>query len=166
MEPKGSQLRIMDVTSEVYRTDESTTIAEAAELMQKRCVGCLLVTDDRQLLVGIVTERDLLVKVLARRRDPDRTLVGEVMTRRLVTCSVETSLADAQKAMAQHRVRHLPIVDGDAAIGMISSRDLLEHQLSAVEELARKQSKVLNKLEDLYPGITQVEMDPTGRIVI
>jgi len=68
--------------------------------------------------------------------------------------------------MADHNIRHLPIVESGRALGMISSRDVLAHQLATVQAVARQQSKLLHDLEHQHPGISHIVKDGFGRVVI
>ena len=88
------------------------------------------------------------------------------MTRKVVTCTMQTLVKQAEKMMARHGTRHLPILDDERLVGMVSSRDIMAHQLSTTRTLVRKQTQVLQDLETSYPGITQLQTDDGGRIRI
>jgi CBS domain-containing protein len=92
--------------------------------MNGRKVGSLLVMEGQSVL-GIVTERDLLERVLAARRDPAHTTVEQVMTAEVLCCRPETSIEDARTVMKERRLRHLPVVDENGELhGLISIGDL------------------------------------------
>ena len=101
------------------------TVAEVVRVMTDAEVGAIAVMDDRKL-VGIFTERDLMKRVVARRLDPSRTPITEVMTRSIVGVPDSTPVATAAAIMRSHRMRHLVIVDeaGDF-MGMVAQRHLL-----------------------------------------
>jgi CBS domain-containing protein len=100
------------------------TALDAAVLMNEHKIGSLLVMDDEQL-VGIITERDLLQRVLAQCRDPVHTPVHEVMTREVVCCRLHTKLDEVRGVLKNRRIRHLPVVDDDQhLLGLISIGDL------------------------------------------
>ncbi|MFP4053839.1 MAG: CBS domain-containing protein [Phycisphaerae bacterium] len=141
----------------VITTVDTHTVGQAAKKMTKYHVGCVMVEEESGKLVGILSERDVLMKVVGVGLDPRKTLVGEVMTREMVHCDRETCIAHAQQMMAKHEIRHLPIVEDGKAVGMISSRDILAHQQSTVEDIARIQSTVLDRLQRLFPGISDME---------
>ncbi|MGC9453628.1 MAG: CBS domain-containing protein [Phycisphaerae bacterium] len=145
---------------------ENVKVAEAARMMSTGHVGCLLVVNAYRQLVGILSERDILRDVVAKAADPMDLTVGDIMRTNVVSCRMDTSITQAQKLMAKHRIRHLPILEGDDPVGMVSSRDIHAHKLAVTEALAEHQSHVLNELENRYPGITQIETDNTGRVVI
>jgi CBS domain-containing protein len=110
--------------SAVLSIGPRATALDAAVLMNGRKVGSLLVMDG-QTVLGIVTERDLLQRVLAARQDPDTTLVEEVMTAEVLCCRPETTIEDARTVMKDRRLRHLPVVDDQGQLhGLISIGDL------------------------------------------
>lgn len=98
-------------------------VMTAVELMNSRRIGSLLVISDGRL-VGILTERDLLKRVLAARLDPATTLVRDVMTRDLIVIGPQDTLGDALAIITRNRCRHLPVVDGDKLLGVVSAGDL------------------------------------------
>ena len=112
-------------------TSNPTTVApdthahEAARLMASEDVGSLpIVEDDR--LVGMITDRDLAVRVLAEGRD-GHTPVGEIASRELVTIGPDGSLDQAARLMAQHQVRRLPVVEEDGRlVGIVAQADLAQ----------------------------------------
>ncbi|GIG30755.1 CBS domain-containing protein [Cellulomonas marina] len=110
------------VTPDPVTVDATTTVREAAVLMRDEGIGDVLVTDRGQL-VGIVTDRDLVVRVLAAggaSGDP----VGQVCSGSLVTLAPGDDVAQAARVMAEHGVRRLPVVDEGGIVGIVSSTDL------------------------------------------
>ena len=105
--------------------DES--VAKVAQLMKKEDIGPVLVINNEQdkTLVGIVTDRDLALKVVGEGRDPKNTKVGDVMTGKVVTIRSEDSVENAMKAMAQYQLRRIPVVDqAGLLVGIISQADV------------------------------------------
>jgi CBS domain-containing protein len=105
----------------------SETVNRAAHLMKSEDIGPVLVVENQQTnkLVGIVTDRDLAVKVIAEGRDPKSTRIEEVMTRHPMTCRAEDDLEKALRAMEEHQVRRIPIVDDqDGIVGIIAQADV------------------------------------------
>jgi len=103
------------------------TVDKVAQLMKKEDIGPVPVVDDERnkRLVGIVTDRDLALKVVAEGRDPQTTKVEEVMTRKLITCRPDDDVESAMKAMAQYQLRRIPVVDNDdRLVGIISQADV------------------------------------------
>ncbi|HEX9386618.1 MAG TPA: CBS domain-containing protein [Anaerolineales bacterium] len=102
-------------------------VSKAAQLMKKQDIGPVLIVDNEQArtLVGIVTDRDLALKVVAEGRDPQKTKVEEVMTRKLITCHADDNVEVAMKAMAQYQLRRIPVVgDNNRLVGIISQADV------------------------------------------
>jgi CBS domain-containing protein len=118
-----------------------TTVSEAAERMARKDVGPLpIVENDR--LVGIVTDRDLVVRVLAEGRDPSSTTVREVASEELVTASVDDDLVTTLELLAKHQVRRLPVIDGDRLVGIVAQADVAREVSSpwvgdVVEDISR-----------------------------
>jgi len=102
-------------------------VSEVAKLMKKEDIGPVLIVDNDQAkkLVGIVTDRDLALKVVGEGRNPQTTKVEEVMTRKLVTCHADDDVENAMKAMAQYQLRRIPVVDDhNRLVGIISQADV------------------------------------------
>jgi CBS domain-containing protein len=110
------------------------TVREVSMTMAKRRIGAVIVVDDAGKLAGIFTERDVLTKVVAGRRDPDTTRLSEVMTRNPDTIGPEESASEALDMMRRHGYRHLPVVDGGRLIGVVSVRDLYATILGELKE--------------------------------
>jgi len=103
------------------------TVDRAAQLMEAEDVGPVPVVEDQgtKKLVGIVTDRDLAIKIVAQGRDARSTKVEEVMTRDPVTCRPDDDLQQALDAMGQHQVRRIPVVDDNGSIvGIIAQADV------------------------------------------
>jgi CBS domain-containing protein len=106
---------------------------DGALLMNEHKIGALVVMDEGRV-IGMFTERDVLQRVVAERRDPADTIVEEVMTREVVYCSPDTSLEEARSAMKNRRIRHLPVVEDEKLVGLISIGDLNAHQANSQEQ--------------------------------
>lgn len=115
--------------SGVVVANPETTVLDASELMNERGTGSVLILQDGKL-IGIFTERDLMRRVVAVRRDPATTALREVMTTALVTCTPDASIADCGALMSERRIRHLPVLADDGTItGVITTGDLLAQEL-------------------------------------
>lgn len=106
-----------------------TSVREAARRMDARNVASVLIVEADGRLLGIFTERDLLRRVVAPGRDPAKTHLAEVMTATPHTVSPTASALDAMRIMHERRVRHLPVVEGGRALGVLSIRDFLGDEL-------------------------------------
>jgi len=102
-------------------------VEEAAQIMKRENIGPIPVIQDEQTrkLVGIVTDRDLALKIVAEGRDAKSTKVEAVMTRKVVTCRAEDDVQKALDAMAEHQLRRIPVVDKEGKIlGIIAQADV------------------------------------------
>ncbi len=97
--------------------------ADAAGLMRSEDVGALPVVEHGKL-VGLVTDRDLVLRVVADRRDPTECKVGDVLTRSPITVTPDMRLSEARELMAEHKVRRLPVVKGEELVGILSIGDV------------------------------------------
>ena len=152
--------------NKVLTVTPEESIKSAVSKMTTHKIGCLLVVNTHGKIEGILTERDIVGKILDKSKDPEQSHVGIAMTRRILACSMDTPLVRAQQTMAEHGIRHMPILKNGRPVGMISNRDILAHQLVTAQDAVRKQSEVFANLEAVYPGINQVKHDSSGRIVI
>ena len=108
------------------------SVREAAQLMAREKIGALLVLEEGRL-IGIFTERDALVRVLARELDPDETPLAEVMTADPVTIDARRPFKHALQMMADGGFRHVPVVEAGSVVGVVSARDALGPETGAGE---------------------------------
>ena len=100
-----------------------TTVADAAKLMKDKDFGAVLCKDDDKVS-GILTDRDIALRVVAEGKDPTSTSVGEVATKDIKTLSPDDSVDDAIKLVREQNVRRVPVVEGAQAVGIVSIGDL------------------------------------------
>ncbi len=110
--------------------DPLETVFEAARILNEHRVGAVLVQIDGYL-VGIVSERDYISKVILDHKASKQTKVSEIMTRDVITVQRDTSVTDCINLMQQHHIRHLPVMEAGRAVGIVSLRDLF---LGVMEE--------------------------------
>jgi CBS domain-containing protein len=110
---------------EPYSTKASATVQQAAEYMATRNIGAICVLDERGTLIGVFSERDLLKRVIVAGRDPQRVSVGEVTSDLRAVIQCDETPHQALERMEMIGTRHLPVVDGERWVGMLSMRDLL-----------------------------------------
>jgi CBS domain-containing protein len=111
-------------SAHVLSIGPGATVLDAATLMNEHKIGSLLVIDDGRL-IGIITERDMLQRVLAARIDPGNIAVGDVMTTELICCQPHTTVEEARGVLKNRRIRHLPVIDSsERLLGLISIGDL------------------------------------------
>jgi CBS domain-containing protein len=119
--------RIRDILrrkgEDVYSVGPLSTVIDAVNAMNDHHVGSVLVCEGGYP-VGIFSERDVLVRVVATQRDPRQTLVRDVMTTRLYTASQDDTLLEVMRLMTDRRCRHVPVMEGELLIGLVSIGDL------------------------------------------
>jgi CBS domain-containing protein len=112
------------MTSNPRSIEPSTKVADAANLMKSEDVGSLPIVEGGQL-VGMVTDRDIVIRGVADGKDPQSTTVGEIASRDLVTVDPEQDLDEAMRLMAQHQVRRLPVAEEDGRlVGILAQADV------------------------------------------
>jgi|UniRef100_UPI000D361919 CBS domain-containing protein len=122
------------------------SVRDAACVMTRANCGSVLVMELPDTLLGILTERDLMTRVLARGLDPDRTAVREVMTPNPLCVPPETLVSDAVALMLERGFRHLPLVAGTKILGVFSVRDALPREIGAAVSLSEFREQVNDAL--------------------
>ena len=129
------------MTPGVRSVSPSQSLAEAAEVMKGEDVGAVPVVEEGRL-AGIVTDRDIVIRAVADRRDPQTVKVEEVASRDLVTVEPEQDLDEALALMARHQVRRLPVVEQGQLVGMLAQADVaLEAKEKNVGEMVEEISQ-------------------------
>ena len=127
-------------TAEVYSVAPNDSVIDAIRLMAQKGVGAVLVMEGAGL-VGIISERDYARKVVLHGRSSADTAVREIMTAEVVTVGLQQTVAECMRIVTEHRIRHLPVMDGDEVAGVISIGDLvksvIEDQKVQLDELQR-----------------------------
>jgi CBS domain-containing protein len=125
----------------------TASVYEAASVMTRANCGSVLIVDGGGHLLGIVTERDLMTRVLARALDPVKITTGQIMTSHPRTVTPETKVADAVLIMIERGFRHLPIMDRHGKIlGVFSVRDALPREVNTAVSLAEFNDQVNDAL--------------------
>jgi CBS domain-containing protein len=108
-------------------------LVEAAQLLVSHRIGALVVTDDAEKIVGIISERDLTRAIVSHGSGLFDKAVREIMTETVITCEQDESIAEILYLMNQHEFRHMPVVDADEIVGVISIRDINDKWLDLLE---------------------------------
>jgi CBS domain-containing protein len=154
-EESGLSLKVEDVmVREVITLDEDSTVKEAAEIMNKFEIGCLIAIG-RGKAMGILTERDLLKRVVAEGKNASKIKVKEIMTSPLVVVEPKMELEEAVKMMFQMKIKKLPVVEGKRLVGLVSLTDIARFQpqmIKILKQLAMRQvpPKSIKKVIDYY----------------
>lgn len=128
----------------VWSTRPDTTVFEALGLMAEKEIGSLLVFDGDNL-VGIFSERDYARKVILKGKSSHNTAVSEIMTKNVISVRLDQSMADCMALMTDKRIRHLPVLEDDRVVGVISIGDV-------VKEIILDQEFVIDQLENYITG--------------
>ena len=130
--------------TDVLKIDASATVFDAIKKIVDKNVGSILVTEGDEV-VGIMTERDYLRKIIVLGRTSHETLVNEIMTSPLVYVTPETTIEESMAIMTDRRIRHLPVVENEDVVGIISIGDLVKFQ-------SREQSFQIQYLTEYISG--------------
>jgi CBS domain-containing protein len=126
----------------------TATVYEAIARMSEKSVGALLVLSEGRL-AGIISERDYARKVILKDRSSKETQVWEIMTDRVITASPDNTVEECLRSMTEHRIRHLPVLDGENVIGIVSIGDLVNWTITAHEETI---VHLQGYIQGRYPG--------------
>ncbi len=126
----GSDLKVGDImTKKVVVVPMGASLLDAAKLMRKNEIGSIIIVEgvEGKRAKGIITERDIVHKVIAKGLDSTRTVVDDIMSKPLRVVKPETTIEDAAKAMRENRIKRLPVVNDDnELIGIISEGDIMK----------------------------------------
>jgi len=126
---------IRQIMRTIVSVDSKSKVKEAARMMVEKGIGSLIANRDG-LPFGIITERDLMEKIVAEGVDPAKITVGEVMTAPLTTIDAAASIVDAARRMMEKQVKRLIVTDREKIIGIVSQTDLVQH-MTDFQKLAK-----------------------------
>jgi CBS domain-containing protein len=130
--------------NQVVSIPPHATVLDALRLMADKNLGALLIMDDNRL-AGIFTERDYARKIILLGRNSKDTPITEVMTANVRTITVETDISECMKMMTEKTIRHLPVMESESVIGIISIGDVVKH-------LMEEQQGIIEHLESYIAG--------------
>jgi CBS domain-containing protein len=128
----------------IWSIGPDETVYDAIALMADKRIGALLVVSERKL-IGIITERDYARKVILHGRSSKDTQVREIMTSSLITVTPDHTVDECMRIVTEHRIRHLPVLDNDRLVGLISIGDL-------VNAIIEAQAETINHLHSYITG--------------
>ncbi len=138
-------LKVEDImVKEVITVDERSTVKEAADIMNRFEIGCLIVTKEGKAM-GILTERDLLKRVVSQGRSPKKTRVQTVMSKPLIVVEPDMDLEEAAKLMFKLKIKKLPVVDEGQLLGLVTLTDLARFQPQMIRILKRLSEQIVPK---------------------
>ena len=132
----------------IWSLDPEALVYDAIEMMANKHVGALLVTSDGKL-VGIISERDYARKVILQERSSKQTQVKEIMTSSVVVVRPDQTVEDCMRLMTENRIRHLPVVENEKVLGVVSIGDLVKWVVSAQAETIHQ---LQHYIAGSYPG--------------
>ena len=112
---------------EVYCVKPETTVNEIAKLMEKNHIGCVPVCNNDNTVVGVITDRDIILRTIACDKDVKTTKASDIMTCNVCTCNQEDDIYDAELKMANNQIRRIPVVDNNKVIGILTFGDLTHY---------------------------------------
>jgi CBS domain-containing protein len=116
------------MTSDPTVLPATASVVQAAEAMRRSDIGDVIVLDETDQICGIVTDRDIVIRAVAEKKDPSDVRLGDICSRNPVTLSPQDEVGDAVKLMTQNAIRRLPIVEGGVPVGVVSLGDLAVSQ--------------------------------------
>ena len=148
-------LKVKDVmVTNVVTVDVNVNVKKAVERMNAQVIGCLVVLEKGHY-AGMLTERDVLARIVAEARNPEKVFVGQVMSKPLTVVDPETSLEEAIKLMLEKKVKKLPVIENEKLVGLITMTDIASTHLEMVKfirEISIKYDipKRIKKVIDYY----------------
>jgi len=150
-----SKMLVRDImSSPVIAMGEDAPANRVAELMDKHDLGCIIVTNKEGKPLGIITERDLVVRVLAKNAKPDTLKANEVMTSPLITIEPDATISDAARKMSKLDIRRLGVIYKKQITGLLSSKDILgvmPELIEVIQERAHIENENAEKEETTAP---------------
>ena len=128
---------LADKGHEVVTAEPEWSVARIAAMLSGQRIGAMPVSSPRGALVGIVSERDVVAALALHGRDVLDRPVGEIMTRRVITCARSDHIDDLMARMTEGRMRHLPVLEDEELIGIVSIGDVVKARMSEIEAEAQ-----------------------------
>lgn len=153
-----TRMLVKDImSSPVITIDENTSVNRAAQLMEKHNLGCIIVTSKKgEKPLGIITERDLVTRVLAKNAKPSKLTAKEVMTSPLITVKPDETLSEAARRMSRLNIRRMGVVYKGNLVGVVSSKDILAitpELIEIIQERARIEGENALREAPEYPPL-------------
>ena len=119
-------MRVKEIMQKVKSVESTCSVKDAAELMSRLRMGSLIVKEGKKV-VGIITERDIMSKVVSKDKQPGSVKVKDIMSSRLVTTEPEALIDDAVYLMLKHKIKKLPVIKDKELVGILTSTDLVKN---------------------------------------
>lgn len=132
------------MSSKVCCCTPDAKLTDVAKLMCENHVGCIPVCDDNQCVVGVLTDRDIILRSIACDKEACNTNASECMTTKVCCCSPEASVEEATKLMSDFQIRRIPVVQDNKIVGILSLGDIANHQKISSNEVAQTVENICN----------------------
>ena len=129
---------------DVVCINPESKITDVAKLMLDKHVGCVPVCDEKNKVVGLVTDRDLILRSIACDKDVKQTPVSEIMTTKVFNVAPDAEVTEAEKIMCECQIRRVPVVENDMLIGIITIGDIANNKSISSEEVSNTIEKICN----------------------
>ena len=120
---------------EICFVKPETTIKDIAKIMEQNHIGCVPVCNNQNALVGLITDRDIVLRGIACNKDVNTTKASDIMTTNVCTCNQEDDIDEAQNKMSKNQIRRIPVVDNNKIIGILTLGDLANYNYEIGEEI-------------------------------
>lgn len=114
--------------NEVICATPTSTVQDCANMMNSKHVGCIPVCDDTQNIVGLVTDRDIILRCVACEKDPKNTPVTDIMTTNPCCCTPDTEITEVENLMSKNQVKRIPVVENNRIVGILTLGDLAANE--------------------------------------
>lgn len=128
---------------DVWSIAPDASVYDAIHLMAEKAVGALIVMDG-QKLVGVISERDYARKIILEGRSSENTKISEIMSSEVITTGPDNRIEECMAIMTERRIRHLPVIDGDEVLGIISLGDLVKYIIAEQQFVIEQMERYIN----------------------
>lgn len=138
-------MEVKDIMSkDIVIADLNDTIMEVAKLMAHHNIGCIPVTEDGSKVLGVITDRDIILSLAKYELDPNNTSASSIMTSKVYSVKPDADLKDALDLMKKQRIRRLPVIENNMLLGMVSLGDFAVHGNEFKEEISQALAEISN----------------------
>ena len=138
--------------TDVYSAKPETTIYDVVKIMQDRKIGCVPICDNNNSIVGLVTDRDIVLRGVACDKDSKTTPISEIMTSNVCCCNPEDEVYQAENKMSEHQIRRIPVIENNKVVGMLTMGNLAQYDrelgkqevCTTIENICSCEGKVKN----------------------
>lgn len=132
---------------EVAAVSPDDTVLHALELMAEKNIGAVLVMDEQGMVLGVFSERDLARKLIIKSHSCENEKVGNIMTKKVIFVQLDTSIEQCMNIMTEHHIRHLPVLDNNRVVGIISIGDVVKALIEVKDRIISEQAFELGQQE-------------------